>query len=197
MLGHLCIPGINVIWLRCMILLIHCWIRFANILLRIFPSLFIRDCCCLVAKSSLTLLWPPWTATCQAPLSMGFSGQEYWSWLPFPSPVDLPNPGIKFVSLALAGGFFIIGSPGKPIHQGYWPVTFFSCGVLFWFLRLDNAGLIKWLESVPSCSIFWKSLTRIGINSFQTLWWNSPQSCLVLDFCLLGGLWLPSQSSCQ
>ena len=138
-----------------------------------------------------------WTIALQAPLSMGFSGQEYWSWLPFPSPVDLPNPGIKFVSLALAGGFFIIGSPGKPIHQGYWPVNFFSCGVLFWFLRLDNAGLIKWLESVPSCSIFWKSLTRIGINSFQTLWWNSPQSCLVLDFCLLGGLWLPSQSSCQ
>ena len=107
----------------------------------------------------------PGTAACQAPLSMGFSGQEYWSWLPFPSPGDLPNSGIKFVSLALAGGFFIIESPGKPTHQGCWPVTFFSCGVLFWFLRLDNAGLIKWLVSVPSCSIFWKSLTRIGINS--------------------------------
>ena len=57
MLDRLCIPGINVIWLRCMILLIYCSIRFANILLRIFPSLFIRDCC-LVAKSWLTLLWP-------------------------------------------------------------------------------------------------------------------------------------------
>ena len=38
---------------------------------------------------------------------------------------------------------FFIESPGKPTHQGCWPVTFFSCGVLFWFLRLDNAGLIK------------------------------------------------------
>ena len=38
-----------------------------------------------------------WTAVCQAPLSMGFSRQEYWSSLPFPSPVDLPNPGIKLM----------------------------------------------------------------------------------------------------
>ena len=37
----------------------------------------------------------PWTVARQAPLSMGFSRQEYWSGLPFPSPGDLPNPGIK------------------------------------------------------------------------------------------------------
>ena len=37
----------------------------------------------------------PWTIAHQAPLSMGFSRQEYWSGLPFPSPGDLPNPGIK------------------------------------------------------------------------------------------------------
>ena len=37
----------------------------------------------------------PWTAACQAPLSMEFSRQEYWSRLPFPSPGDLPDPGIK------------------------------------------------------------------------------------------------------
>ena len=36
-----------------------------------------------------------WTVACQAPASMGFSRQEYWSGLPFPSPGDLPNPGIK------------------------------------------------------------------------------------------------------
>ncbi|ELR52587.1 hypothetical protein M91_18885, partial [Bos mutus] len=45
----------------------------------------------------------------QAPLSMGFSRQEYWSGLPFPPPGTLPNPGIEPVSLkspALAGGFF-------------------------------------------------------------------------------------------
>ena len=43
----------------------------------------------------------PWTIAYLVPPSMGFSRQEYWSGLPFPSPRDLPNPGIKFVSLAL------------------------------------------------------------------------------------------------
>ena len=48
----------------------------------------------LVAQSCLTLA-TPWTVACQAPLSMGFSRQEHWSGLPFPSPGDLPNPGIE------------------------------------------------------------------------------------------------------
>ena len=48
----------------------------------------------LVAKSCLTLAIP-WTVAHQAPLSMGFSRQEYWSGLPFPSPGDLPDPGIE------------------------------------------------------------------------------------------------------
>ena len=59
----------------------------------------------------------PWTAAHQAPLSMGFSRQEYWSGLPFPSPVDLPDSGIKpasLVSSALAGQFFTTVPPGKP-----------------------------------------------------------------------------------
>ena len=49
----------------------------------------------------------------QAPLSIGFSRQEYWSGLPFPSPGDLPNPGMEpesLASLALAGGFFSSGA---------------------------------------------------------------------------------------
>ena len=53
----------------------------------------------------------PWTATCQAPLSMGFFRQEYWSGLPFPSPGDLPDPGIKSRSPALTGGFFTTEPP--------------------------------------------------------------------------------------
>ena len=48
----------------------------------------------LVAKLCLTLA-TPWTATCQVPLSMGCSRQEYWSGLPFPSLGHLPNPGIE------------------------------------------------------------------------------------------------------
>ena len=48
----------------------------------------------LVAKSCPTLA-TPWTIAFQAPLSIGFSRQEYWSGLPFPSPGDLPDPGIE------------------------------------------------------------------------------------------------------
>ena len=51
----------------------------------------------LVAKLCLTLEIP-WTVACQASLSMGFSRQEYWSALLFPSPGDLPNPGIELRS---------------------------------------------------------------------------------------------------
>ena len=50
-----------------------------------------------------------WTIACQAPLSMGFSRQEYWSGLPRPPPGDLPDPGTEPTSLtspSLAGGFF-------------------------------------------------------------------------------------------
>ena len=54
----------------------------------------------LVAKSCLTLATPQ-TVACQAPLSIGFSRQEYGSGLPFPSPGDLPDPGIKPGSPAL------------------------------------------------------------------------------------------------
>ena len=49
----------------------------------------------------------------QAPLSMGFPRQKYWGRLPFPSPGDLPKPGIKPMSPALAGGFFTAEPPGK------------------------------------------------------------------------------------
>ena len=54
----------------------------------------------LVAKLCPTLA-TPWTVACQAPLSMGFSRQEYWSGLPFPSPGGLPNPGTEPGSPAL------------------------------------------------------------------------------------------------
>ena len=56
----------------------------------------------------------PWTVASQAPLSMEFSRQEYWSGLPFPSPGDLPNPEIKPASATLARIFFTTEPPGKP-----------------------------------------------------------------------------------
>ena len=56
------------------------------------------------------------TIAFQAPLSMGFPRQEYWNGLPFLSPGDLPNPGIKFLSLALADWLFTTELPGRPHH---------------------------------------------------------------------------------
>ena len=88
-------------------------------------------CACLVAKLT------PWTVAHQDLLSMGFPRQEYWSGMQFPSPGDLPNPGIKltlFASPALAGRFFTTeqvnnGNPlqysclENSIDRGAWQAT--------------------------------------------------------------------------
>ena len=58
--------------------------------------------------SRVQLFVTPWTVACQAPLSMGFSRQEYWNSLPCPPPEDLPHPGIEPRSPALTGGFFTV-----------------------------------------------------------------------------------------
>ena len=64
---------------------------------------------CAPSLSRVRLFVTPWTVTHQVPSPTEFSRQEYWSGLPFPTPGDLPNPGIKPTSPkspALAGGFF-------------------------------------------------------------------------------------------
>ena len=61
-----------------------------------------------------------WSVACQAPLSIGFSRQDYWSGLLFPPPGDLPDPRIEpepLVFPALADGFFTIVSPGNYLAQ--------------------------------------------------------------------------------
>ena len=72
--------------------------------------------CCML--SHVQLFVTPWTVAHQAPLSMGFSRQEYSSGLPFPPPGYLPDPGIKSASPALAGGFFTTESPGNSLRPG-------------------------------------------------------------------------------
>ena len=54
---------------------------------------------------------------CQAPLSLGFPRPEYWSELPFPSPGDLPDPGIESTAPASADRFFTTEPPGKPNNR--------------------------------------------------------------------------------
>ena len=72
-----------------------------------------------LSLSCAQLFVTPWTVACQPPKSVGFSRQEYWSGLPFPSPGDLPNPG-TFAS-ALACRFFNNEPPRKPLLSCYFP----------------------------------------------------------------------------
>ena len=72
------------------------------------------------------LFMTQWTVAHQAPLSVGFSRQEYWSGLPFPPPGNLPHPGIEPTSLlssTLAIEFFTLVPPAKPVISSY---TFYS-----------------------------------------------------------------------
>ena len=83
-----------------------------------FQQTFIRHQLCMLSRFSRVWLFVTlWTVACQAPLSMGFYGQKYWSGLPFPFLGDLPNPGIAPLSPAcpaLAGKFFHTSTTGKP-----------------------------------------------------------------------------------
>ena len=67
-----------------------------------------------VKSLSRVRLCDRWTVVHQAPPSMGFSRQEYWSGLPFPSPGDLPNPGIEPRSPTLQADALTSAPPGKP-----------------------------------------------------------------------------------
>ena len=66
--------------------------------------------------SRVRLFATPWTVTYQAPPSMGFSRQEYWSGLPFPSPGDLPDPGIEPGCPALQADALTSEPPGNYKH---------------------------------------------------------------------------------
>ena len=97
------------------------------------PTCSIFCCCCLVAKSCLTLLGPhvPYH---QAPLSMGFHRQQYWSGLPFLPPGDLPNPGIEPRSPALVGRWI-------PYHWAAWEAHFIFHQLVKEFFILTGISL--------------------------------------------------------
>ena len=92
------------------------WTNFATrvVIVTVFNNCV---CVCVQSLSCVQFFATPSTVPLQVPLSMGFSRQEYWNGLPFPTPGDLPNPGIKPTSLAspaLASRFFTTAPPGKP-----------------------------------------------------------------------------------
>ena len=71
--------------------------------------------CDVKSLSRVRLFVTLWTVARQAPLSMGLSRQEYWSGVPFPSPGDLPDPGIEPGSPTLEADALTSEPPGKPI----------------------------------------------------------------------------------
>ena len=141
----------------------------------IFHSFYGWIMCVWVTQSCPTLVIP-WTVTCQSPLSMGFSRQEYWSGLSFSPPGDFPNPRIEPRSPTLQVDSLPTEPPGKPpgwiifhcIDTPYavcwsvelivvWVVSFFfdyygyccnehSCTVFFSFIIFGCAG--SWLLCV-------------------------------------------------
>ena len=97
-------------------------------------TLCIQSLCVLSHFICVRLFVTLWTVAHQAPLSMGFSKQESWSWLPFPPPGDLPDPGIKLTSLitpALAGRLFTMSTNhlGSPIQS----LVYFNCSSIIFF----------------------------------------------------------------
>ena len=75
--------------------------------------------------SCVQLFATPWTVSFQAPPSMGFSRQEYWSGLPFTSPENLPDPGIEPGSPTLQADSLLSEPPGKPDTSRLYIVTLF------------------------------------------------------------------------
>ena len=75
---------------------------------------WILECMCIVAQ-----FVNPWTVVCQAPLSKGFSWQEYWNGLPFLHPGDLPDPGIESIAPALQADSSLLSHLGNgDAHPG-------------------------------------------------------------------------------
>ena len=74
---------------------------------------------CVLSRSVVSNSASPWTVAHQAPLSMGFSRQEYWSGLPFPSPEDLPDPGIEPGSPALQANSLSYELQGNSLNNVY------------------------------------------------------------------------------
>ena len=81
-----------------------------------------------------------WTVVCWAPLSMGFSRQEYWSGLSCPPPGDLPNPGIKPRFPALQVDSFLCEAPGKPKNTGVGSMSLLQ--EIFLMTQESNWGLL-------------------------------------------------------
>ena len=137
-------------------------------------------------KSLSWLFGTPWTVAHQDPLSMGFSRQEYWSGLPFPSPGDLPLPGIEPRSPTLKADTLTSEPPGKPVcFCIYVPLDSLSCDTLY-----INVYIYMYVCYSHVSNSSWPR----GLKPTMLLWPRNPpgKSSGVYSYALLQGI-VPTQ----
>ena len=123
-----------VVWLYCLCAsLVNCMVPLLYILTYSSSYLWSE----VKMLSCFRLFVTPWMVAYQAPRSMGFSKQEHWSGLPFPSPWDLPNSGIKPGSPALQTDALLSEPLEKPILMKYYSYLFNSIFIIL--LKFSNA----------------------------------------------------------
>ena len=110
---------------------------------------------CMHRRSVISDSATPWTVACQAPLSVEFSTQEYWSRLPFPPPGDLPNAGIKPTSLVFCIGMWIV------CHWATWEAQ-------------TSLGKVKLFTKLPMKRILIFFFLKILLIFGCTTWLASP-----------------------
>ena len=135
------------------------WVLFVFIFLRFGHLVVLASFIKWSRVKSLSHVWlfaTPWTIAYQAPQSMEFSRQEYWSGLPFPSPGDLPDSGIEPGSPTLQADALPSEPPGKPIsfikNTSCFPIAL----LLSFFLRKKT----YWLGMCSSVPALWFSSTE-------------------------------------
>ena len=136
---------------------------------------------CAQSLSRIRLFVITYTVACQAPPSMEFFRQEYWSGLPFPPPGELSHSGIELVSLASASRFFIISATWEPRVNRYFNLFFLPLMLWKW----------KW-----SCSVMSDSLQPHGLWPTRLLHqWDSPGKSIGVGCRFLHQEVFPSQGS--
>ena len=139
-------------------------------------------CACLLSRFSCVWLFSTlWTLAFQAPSSMGFSRQEYWSGWPCPPPGDLPDPGIEPRSLlspavTLAGRFFTTSAT--------WEAPYISVYILYIIYICITCIIYNIKESKDNSQCFWKciipsSFNDLFSNSLRILRSSSPLTCKI------------------
>ena len=141
----------------------------------------------VVCQSCLTLFATPWTVALQAPPSTGFSRQEYWSELPFPTPGDLSDPGIEHTSPALQVDSLPLSHVGSPPSVGGWEVNYDASSQCNEIQPIRDVGSpqgvflgVSPTKAGPYCVSLWR-LSEVFLEGYEK------SVVLVLEVSLLGG----------